>query len=564
MKRFRSRLSRLLPLVLVFGLCGLCGASSSAERAWPELEPVGSGSSTDGRDAALLVTIGDYAWLPDVPGAALNARDWAHYLLSARSLPDDALRRVEGEQATRAGIEAGLTEALAQVDEGGTLWVVFTGHAVPDFEGIDTLLLAADSRVSPLGLRERAYTLGELWSVVERSGVQRAIVVVDGSLGGLDYQGEPLVPDLDLPEVPAVPTPPASVVLLGAAAPGAPPARLPGWDRPAFGYLVLAGLRGWADGDGDEVVSWTELQDWLQDTLGTVLPHVGAEPVLRSGASQVDLGVAWEPGPDLLEVLVKAGEQRLQKRVELLRAAEQALVGAARSEWEQLRHDLQEGEPGALERAKEYVERYRAANVQVDHMRHWVPVPEITQAATWLPQDANPDTRERRVQVERRVQLTEEMESLGQRGIWKGVEDAFLETEALYERGIPHTRDTLFLGAQAARALGRPDRVYERLVRLVHLVPDPVATRWLNDLERNYGRVKLSATTRRKPPLDTPRMPLAPDQREAVTAVQEILAEDGEYEGPLPGGVYTYGDRTFVLVPGDPPVRMAVSGRSGR
>ena len=58
----------------------LCAASTATAQVWPSFDRRSGIEATGSNDAALIVAIEDYAFLPDVPGAARNAADWQQFL----------------------------------------------------------------------------------------------------------------------------------------------------------------------------------------------------------------------------------------------------------------------------------------------------------------------------------------------------------------------------------------------------------------------------------------------------------------------------------------------------
>ena len=70
---------------------------------WPDLGGVPARLGGGERDAAVIVGVSDYAYLPDIPGAAENARDWYLWLTKGRDVPAErvALLQTAGMQARR-------------------------------------------------------------------------------------------------------------------------------------------------------------------------------------------------------------------------------------------------------------------------------------------------------------------------------------------------------------------------------------------------------------------------------------------------------------------------------
>ncbi len=149
------------------------------------------------------------------------------------------------------------------------------------------------------------------------------------------------------------------------------------------------------------------------------------------------------------------------------------------------------------------------------------------------------------------IRLTEEMRRLSKRNAWKGVEAAYIELEHLRDkRDVELTYEDYWLGAQSARAMGDINAVYTRLKLAAKVEGSREVIEWLSDLDANYGQVDLESKKKEDVALAPAAMPFAPDQRAAIEAAQLEVTEDGEYEGLLPKGQYTFGPETIMVEAG--------------
>ncbi len=98
-------------------------------------------------DAALVIGIQDYAYAPDIPGAAQNAEDWYQYLVKTRQVPIGSVKLLRDGEASLELMEEAAAEVATKVKPGGTLWVVFIGHGAPAQE--DGVLIGADAQQNP-------------------------------------------------------------------------------------------------------------------------------------------------------------------------------------------------------------------------------------------------------------------------------------------------------------------------------------------------------------------------------------------------------------------------------
>ncbi len=296
-------------------LAGLLLVAASARAEWPDLNA--APRSKDGaRDAALVVGIQDYAHVADVPGAEANARAW-HAWFKARGtrhvrvlLDADAWHGYDRSGQPR-GLLAELDRVAQQVRPGGTLWFVFIGHGAPNGDRAqpDGLLLAHDVRASPDGIRADGIPLDA--EVLPRLGLAarnkaRAVAIIDACFSGRDGADRPLAGDLQPVFVVNAGGVPAGVTLLTAAANDQYAGALPGLGRPAFSYLTLGALRGWADADGDGAVTGAEARQYVHDALFEVVrgrrqtPQAGGEldrPLARGRERPPELKAVATPKP---------------------------------------------------------------------------------------------------------------------------------------------------------------------------------------------------------------------------------------------------------------------------
>lgn len=145
------------------------------------------------------------------------------------------------------------------------------------------------------------------------------------------------------------------------------------------------------------------------------------------------------------------------------------------------------------------------------------------------------------------LRLSEEARKLAQRNAWSGVERAY---GGLLKTKCELTFDEHFLGAQAARFLGKTYEVHQRLTAAQALEAQDEIVESLSGIEAAYGRVEIKGDARRRPSLVRPAMPFAPDQRKSIEWAQEVVAGTGSFKGMLPAGEYEVGGQTFTVEAG--------------
>jgi len=288
-------------LVLPTAFCAFAATAQAGD--WPALSEPPTPEAGGSADAALLIGIEDYVFLPDIPGAEANIRDWYSWLKKTRGVP--TVKVLAGADATRERIIAEAKRATGRVEEGGTLWVVFVGHGAPSKDGKDGILVGSDANLSPDSLYDRSVLRSDLVEILDTNGAEhQTVVLLDACFSGHTGGGDRLVSGL-MPALPSgtwtPPTPKSQALLLTAAQGDQFAGPLPGAERPAFSYLALGALRGWGDRDKDGQVTAREAVDYANDTLYEALRGRTQEPELLGVVPDLVLArpVPAESGPDL-------------------------------------------------------------------------------------------------------------------------------------------------------------------------------------------------------------------------------------------------------------------------
>lgn len=264
---------------------------------WPALSKWESGSDGN-NDVGIIVAIEDYAFLPDVPGAIENANDWESYLKTARGA--SKVYTLTNKQATSEEIQRFIKQAAGEAGADSTVWFVFIGHGAPAADGKDGALVAMDAQQTVNSLQSRSVKRTEVLAALETGQQSNTVVILDTCFSGKDPSGNLLAKGTQ-PVIPldqAQPTVTGNTVVLTAAASNEIAGQLPGAERPAFSYLLLGAMRGWAD-SGDGTVQAQEAADYVtrqfrhlkgrQQTPGI---FGTGNVVLAKSAAEKDPGVA--------------------------------------------------------------------------------------------------------------------------------------------------------------------------------------------------------------------------------------------------------------------------------
>jgi hypothetical protein len=257
--------------------------------------PVRSGASAP-EDAALLVGIEDYAFLPDVPWVRRDLAAMNDLLVHTRGVPQEHVVRLDG--ASLDQMKAGLDRALASKGPGGTLWVYFAGHGAADPATGALLLVGDDAKADASVFAARGWAVESLIASLPDGSV----VVLDTCWAGAARTGDPLVPGSRF----AVPTTALrarpQVTVWTAASPAEVASAYDPAEHGAFTYFVIGALRGWADGElsgsRDGQVDLDEARAWVGRAMSAT--GVSGQAPVFAGAEVAKVTVgALEPAPEI-------------------------------------------------------------------------------------------------------------------------------------------------------------------------------------------------------------------------------------------------------------------------
>jgi hypothetical protein len=143
--------------------------------------------------------------------------------------------------------------------------------------------------------------------------------------------------------------------------------------------------------------------------------------------------------------------------------------------------------------------------------------------------------------------LSTEMEKLGRKSVWAGVERKFHDLQKL---GVPIEYADYVLAAQAAQEQGDISTAKKRLSLALELNRNPKTLEWYEDLEMQFGDVTLISRSKDYRTLNFDGIVTSPTQAKAIEFAAQELADSGEFSGLLPYGSYEFGGQQFQLVAG--------------
>ncbi|MBU1432685.1 caspase family protein, partial [Myxococcota bacterium] len=237
-------------------------------QAWPDQMTVAQGAKDGAKDAALIVAIENYEHVSGVTGARRNAAAWKAWLEQTRGVPyvkvllDSQAKHGWKRGGKAGGILADVEQMARKVKKGGMLWFVFIGHGAPGEGGEGGLLLGADVEQTVESFEMRGLPVkSELLPRLRKA--PQAVAILDACFSGLDGGGRRFIKDLQPVLHAKLNSVPGNVIVLTAAKSDQFAGPLPGASRPAFSYLALGALRGWADSTGQGVITAGDVRRYV-------------------------------------------------------------------------------------------------------------------------------------------------------------------------------------------------------------------------------------------------------------------------------------------------------------
>jgi hypothetical protein len=278
---------------------------ATASGSWPALTAVDKSKVKNDLDAALIVGVEKYMAVPGVAGAVKNATDWYLHFVNRMGIAAERVTLLRDSQATVEQVEAFAKKAAKDVRPGGTLWFVFIGHGAPAKDGRDGVLVGADAQQEAASLYTRSMSKKKLESILG-AGKQRAtVMLLDACFSGRTSSGDALIPGLQpLIPVTSAPPPPQRTTVISAGKNDEFAGPLPGLNRPAFSYLMLGSLRGWADVNKDGRITAEEAASYTRQVMLATIKGRSQTPELSTRDKETVLSSeAAEAGPDIARVV---------------------------------------------------------------------------------------------------------------------------------------------------------------------------------------------------------------------------------------------------------------------
>ena len=237
---------------------------------------------------ALIVGIEKYRDVPPPVGARADAQEFARLAVRTLGIPENHVRLLIDEHATRGDLEKALAWLELNVPVGGRVYFFYSGHGAPDALNGSAFVLPYDG--DPGALDQTALPLSKLTERLSKTKASETVAFVDACFSGAG--GRSVLPKGARPLVRVQSLAVAhGVALLSSAGSSEISSATPDGSNGLFSKYLLEALGGaGGDLDGDYQISLEELRSFVEPRVSrearlqnriqtpTLTASVGTEP----------------------------------------------------------------------------------------------------------------------------------------------------------------------------------------------------------------------------------------------------------------------------------------------
>jgi hypothetical protein len=248
---------------------------------------------------ALVVGIEKYRDVPPPIGARADAQQFALLAVRTLGIPEDHVRLLLDEHATRGDLEKALAWLELNVPVGGRVYFFYSGHGAPDAVSGSAYVLPYDG--DPSALDQTALPLSKLTERLSKTKASESVAFVDACFSGAG--GRSVLPKGARPlvrvQAPAVAR---GVAMLSSAGSAEISSATPDGKNGIFTKYLLEALGGaGGDVDGDYQISLEELRSFVE-------PRVAREARLQNRVQTPTLSMPG--GSEARSLIVAFGVKR--------------------------------------------------------------------------------------------------------------------------------------------------------------------------------------------------------------------------------------------------------------
>ena len=284
-------------LSLAFSLMATSWAEEEP-KMWPEHDSFLAEGQSQSEDIVLIVSINDYLYVSDFPGAKQNAKAWKLWFTQAKGIPEERIFFLENEQATQKNIKNTWKTITKKLGKKGRLWIVYLGYGSSHKE--EAFLIPSDTSLKKNAPRKNGWYWKNLHKYLDKNEEVHAIAFLDACFNGktpekeaLNIETQPLRGQLLASKQLTLFLSNSMNDCLG---------EIPRLRQLPFSYFALGALQGWGDVDNDGKITAQEVLGYINKVYTNVAPNRPQDSSLLTIAPEEVLAEASAEGPDLEEI----------------------------------------------------------------------------------------------------------------------------------------------------------------------------------------------------------------------------------------------------------------------
>jgi len=342
----------------------------------PVVEPSPLGDIKNRRDGAIVIGNENYYRLPQAVYAYNDASAMTQFMQNTRRISKYRMTYVQNGK--EADLQKTLSKYYRRTSRKGTLWIYFAGHGYTDSDG-NRYLLPIDA--DPNDLKANGIEVNDIFEKTSQKG-NRVVLIVDAGFGTTGRDGLPITDFKENTPYGIANNDPDQVLWLADEGTHNSPVYIQS-QHSIFTYLLLGGIRGWADGEltgtADGTITMGELQQFVQDKMrqlgqpnhSTVFEH----PEVTEWTIHSSPELASPPTDAKFE------EMSIAIRMRNFANQSESIKTEAQKVWNDVLYDVQNGGVQGEEALKRFVERFSDSSIEMKWMVH---IPEVLKAQRML------------------------------------------------------------------------------------------------------------------------------------------------------------------------------------
>ena len=371
--------STVAKFCLRFGLVSLSllNAPISIEASEPPLvEPSPKGIYKNRKDAAIVIGNENYYRLPQAVYAYNDASAMTEFMKNTRRV--SKYRMTYLQNTTQSDLEKALSRYYRRTSRKGTLWIYFAGHGYTDDNG-NRYLLPIDA--DPNDLKTKGVEINKIFEQTSQKG-NRVVLIIDAGFGTVGRDGLPVTDFKSNTPYGIANNDPDQILWLADETTHHSPIYIQA-QHSIFTYLMLGGVKGWADGEltgeVDGTISMGELQQFVQNKMKQLgQPN---NSTLFEHPDVTDWPIHSSPDLEVSPTDAKFEEMSISIRMRNFASQANAIKAEASKVWNDVLYDVQKGGVQGEEALQRFVDRFESSGISMTWMVH---IPEVLKAQKML------------------------------------------------------------------------------------------------------------------------------------------------------------------------------------